>query len=254
MSIGIFDSGLGGVTALNVIKKNYKQKDIVFYGDTCHLPYGDKSRKEIIKYSEEIVNYLIDKGVEVIVIACNSATSNALDTLKEKYDIPIIGVIDPAIKKLLTLGSKKVGVIATETTIKSNKYYDKIKELDENIDVYSVACPKFVPVIESGKKDGEEIEKLIDLYISQISEKIDTLILGCTHYTIIKDVISKKYPKLTIIDPSIEVSRELENYISNINENGNIEYIISGNVEKFKNNLESIFGKDKYFISKVEGK
>ena len=254
MSIGIFDSGLGGVTALNVIKKNYKQKDIVFYGDTCHLPYGDKSRKEIIKYSEEIVNYLIDKGVEVIVIACNSATSNALDTLKEKYDIPIIGVIDPAIKKLLTLGSKKVGVIATETTIKSNKYYDKIKELDENIDVYSVACPKFVPVIESGKKDGEEIEKLIDLYISQISEKIDTLILGCTHYTIIKDVISRKYPKLTIIDPSIEVSRELENYISNINENGSIEYIISGNVEKFKNNLESIFGKDKYFISKVEGK
>lgn len=254
MSIGIFDSGLGGVTALNVIKKNYKQKDIVFYGDTCHLPYGDKSRKEIIKYSEEIVNYLIDKGVEVIVIACNSATSNALDTLKEKYDIPIIGVIDPAIKKLSTLGSKKVGVIATETTIKSNKYYDKIKELDENIDVYSVACPKFVPVIESGKKDGEEIEKLIDLYISQISEKIDTLILGCTHYTIIKDVISRKYPKLTIIDPSIEVSRELENYISNINENGNIEYIISGNVEKFKNNLESIFGKDKYFISKVEGK
>lgn len=254
MSIGIFDSGLGGVTALNVIKKNYKQKDIVFYGDTCHLPYGDKSRKEIIKYSDEIVNYLIDKGVEVIVIACNSATSNALDTLKEKYDIPIIGVIDPAIKKLLTLGSKKVGVIATETTIKSNKYYDKIKELDENIDVYSVACPKFVPVIESGKKDGEEIEKLIDLYISQISEKIDTLILGCTHYTIIKDVISRKYPKLTIIDPSIEVSRELENYISNINENGNIEYIISGNVEKFKNNLESIFGKDKYFISKVEGK
>ena len=254
MSIGIFDSGLGGVTALNVIKKNYKQKDIVFYGDTCHLPYGDKSRKEIIKYSEEIVNYLIDKGVEVIVIACNSATSNALDSLKEKYDIPIIGVIDPAIKKLLTLGSKKVGVIATETTIKSNKYYDKIKELDENIDVYSVACPKFVPVIDSGKKDGEEIEKLIDLYISQISEKIDTLILGCTHYTIIKDVISRKYPKLTIIDPSIEVSRELENYISNINENGNIEYIISGNVEKFKNNLESIFGKDKYFISKVEGK
>ena len=227
MSIGIFDSGLGGVTALNVIKKNYKQKDIVFYGDTCHLPYGDKSRKEIIKYSEEIVNYLIDKGVEVIVIACNSATSNALDTLKEKYDIPIIGVIDPAIKKLLTLGSKKVGVIATETTIKSNKYYDKIKELDENIDVYSVACPKFVPVIESGKKDGEEIEKLIDLYIAPISEKIDTLILGCTHYTIIKDVISRKYPKLTIIDPSIEVSRELENYISNINENGNIEYIIS---------------------------
>lgn len=254
MSIGIFDSGLGGVTALNVIKKNYKQKDIVFYGDTYHLPYGDKSRKEIIKYSEEIVNYLIDKGVEVIVIACNSATSNALDTLKEKYDIPIIGVIDPAIKKLLTLGSKKVGVIATETTIKSNKYYDKIKELDENIDVYSVACPKFVPVIESGKKDGEEIEKLIDLYIAPISEKIDTLILGCTHYTIIKDVISRKYPKLTIIDPSIEVSRELENYISNINENGNIEYIISGNVEKFKNNLESIFGKDKYFISKVEGK
>lgn len=254
MSIGIFDSGLGGVTALNVIKKNYKQKDIVFYGDTCHLPYGDKSRKEIIKYSEEIVNYLIDKGVEAIVIACNSATSNALDTLKEKYDIPIIGVIDPAIKKLLTLGSKKVGVIATETTIKSNKYYDKIKELDENIDVYSVACPKFVPVIESGKKDGEEIEKLIDLYIAPISEKIDTLILGCTHYTIIKDVISRKYPKLTIIDPSIEVSRELENYISNINENGNIEYIISGNVEKFKNNLESIFGKDKYFISKVEGK
>ena len=151
MSIGIFDSGLGGITALNVIKKDYKQKNIVFYGDTCHLPYGDKSSKQIISYSMEIVNYLINKGVEVIVIACNSATSNALDSLKEKYDIPIIGVIDPAIKKLLSIGSKKVGVIATETTIKSNKYHDKIKELDENIDVYSVACPKFVPVIESGK-------------------------------------------------------------------------------------------------------
>jgi len=254
MSIGIFDSGLGGITALNVIKKDYKQKNIVFYGDTCHLPYGDKSSKQIISYSMEIVNYLINKGVEVIVIACNSATSNALDSLKEKYDIPIIGVIDPAIKKLLSIGSKKVGVIATETTIKSNKYHDKIKELDENIDVYSVACPKFVPVIESGKKDGEEIEKLIDLYIEPISEKIDTLILGCTHYSIIKDIISKKYPKLKLIDPSIEVSIELGNYISNKNENGNIEYIVSGDIEKFKNNLECIFGKDEYFVSKDEGK
>lgn len=254
MSIGIFDSGLGGVTALNVIKEDYKNKDIVFYGDTCHLPYGDKSKEQIIGYSREIVEYLINKGVEVIVIACNSATSNALDILKEEYNIPIIGVIDPAIKKLLKIGSKKVGIIATETTIKSNKYHDNIKKVNKDIDVYSIACPKFVPVIESGKKDGEEIERLIDLYISQISDKIDTLILGCTHYTIIKDVIAKKYPKLNIIDPSIEVSRELKDYLINKNENANIEYVVSGDVEKFKNNLESIFGEDKYFVSKVEGK
>ena len=254
MSIGIFDSGLGGVTALNVIKEDYKNKDIVFYGDTCHLPYGDKSKEQIIGYSREIVEYLINKGVEVIVIACNSATSNALDILKEEYNIPIIGVIDPAIKKLLKIGSKKVGIIATETTIKSNKYHDNIKKVNKDIDVYSIACPEFVPVIESGKKDGEEIERLIDLYISQISDKIDTLILGCTHYTIIKDVIAKKYPKLNIIDPSIEVSRELKDYLINKNENANIEYVVSGDVEKFKNKIESIFGEGKYFVSKVEGK
>mgnify|MGYP004688589685 CR=1 FL=1 len=102
--------------------------------------------------------------------------------------------------------------------------------------------------------EDEEIEKLIDLYIAPISEKIDTLILGCTHYSIIKDIISKKYPKLKLIDPSIEVSIELGNYISNKNENGNIEYIVSGDIEKFKNNLECIFGKDEYFVSKDEGK
>ena len=174
--------------------------------------------------------------------------------MKEEYNIPIIGVIDPAIKKLLKIGSKKVGIIATETTIQSNKYHDNIKKVNKDIDVYSIACPKFVPVIESGKKDGEEIERLIDLYISQISDKIDTLILGCTHYTIIKDVIAKKYPKLNIIDPSIEVSRELKDYLINKNENANIEYVVSGDVEKFKNNLESIFGEGKYFVSKVEGK
>ena len=159
MSIGIFDSGLGGVTALNVIKEDYKNKDIVFYGDTCHLPYGDKSKEQIIGYSREIVEYLINKGVEVIVIACNSATSNALDILKEEYNIPIIGVIDPAIKKLLKIGSKKVGIIATETTIKSNKYHDNIKKVNKDSFVsygrhYTLPADSTYAVLPIGYADG----------------------------------------------------------------------------------------------------
>ncbi|CAM3081191.1 glutamate racemase [Streptobacillus felis] len=255
MSIGIFDSGMGGITVLNEIRKKYPEIDIHFYADTARLPYGEKTKEEILRYSEEIVEFLLKKNVELIVIACNTATSLALDEIKNKIDTNIIGVIEAGVNGVINLKSKNVGLIATTATVKSNKYEKVLKNIDENISLYTQPCPLFVTTIESGEIKGENIDKLINQYVNNISKNIDTLILGCTHYSIIKSSIKNIYNNLNIVDPSVEIINIIEkrNLIKNKHENSSTNYYVSGEKQQFKNNLKKIFSIETDNIFEIKG-
>jgi glutamate racemase len=216
MNIGIFDSGIGGLTVFKEIDKNFPNANIYYIGDTARVPYGNKSEETIIRYSFELSEFLFKNfNVDVIVVACNTASSYAAEKLKDYYNIPVIDVILPGVLEALEkTKNNKIAVIGTQATIRSNSYEKKIKELNPAVEVYSKACPLFVPLVEEGKIEGKIPRLIIKDYLdSLLNEGIDTLILGCTHYPLLKKEISNIYPKLNIVDSS----KKIQNLIKNLN-------------------------------------
>ena len=215
MKIGIFDSGIGGLTVLRAIRERYDKVDIVYLGDTARVPYGTKSAETVIRYSTECSNFLIEKGIDLLVVACNTASSYALDTLKNDLNIPVVGVIEPGVKKAVRLSKgNKIGVIGTTATIKSEAY-QKLLDLYGKKSI-SKACPLFVPLVEEGITEGEIAEKVVAYYLEDIKrEGVDALILGCTHYPLLKNTISKFMGYVPIIDSADAVADEIEEIIEN---------------------------------------
>jgi len=207
--IGVFDSGLGGLTVVKALKGLLPNESILYFGDTARLPYGIKSKDLVTQYSKQIIKFLIKKNAKMIVIACNTATAMALNTLKKDFkDIPIIGVIEPGSEQaILTTINNKIGVIGTIATINSKAYEQSIKEKDVEIDLISKACPLFVPFVEEGLIDGEAINEVAQHYLSSFNNNVDTLILGCTHYPLLKSVISKNTKQITLIDSASVVAK-----------------------------------------------
>ena len=208
--IGVFDSGLGGLTVVKALKGLLPNESILYFGDTARLPYGVKSKDLVTQYSKQIINFLIKKNAKMIVVACNTATAMALNTLKKDFkDIPIVGVIEPGSEQaILTTINNKIGVIGTIATINSKAYEQSIKEKDIEIDIISKACPLFVPFVEEGLIDGEAINEIAQHYLSSFNNNVDTLILGCTHYPLLKSVISKNTKHITLIDSASVVAKE----------------------------------------------
>ncbi|SNZ02672.1 glutamate racemase [Persephonella hydrogeniphila] len=240
MSIGIFDSGIGGLTVFKEISREFPQADIYYLGDTARVPYGNKSKETVIRYSIEAANYLRSFGIDALIIACNTASSYALDTLKESLDIPVIGVVEPGVETALRYTeNKKVGVIGTSATIRSNSYRFLLEK--ENIEVFQKACPLFVPLVEEGIVDGEIAELIIKEYLEELVKKgIDTLILGCTHYPLLKKTIEKIYPHLKIVDSSQAITDFLHRENLYFEGTGKRKIYItdeSENFERFKNIL-----------------
>jgi len=210
--IGIFDSGIGGLTVANAIVDTLENEHLIYFGDTAHLPYGDKSSDSIKHYSEQITKFLLDKNCKAIVIACNTASSFAYHHIKNLFhnDIPIINVIDPIVDFLLSnqdIG--KVGIIGTKGTIMANKYGEKLQEANKNINVRSLATPLFAPMIEEGFIDCEISKMVIQQYLSDpLLNDIQALVLACTHYPIIKEEIVAFYEqKVEVIDSASVVAR-----------------------------------------------
>ncbi len=217
--IGVFDSGIGGLTVAHAISKLLPHESIVYFGDTAHLPYGDKSEASIQAYSIKIADVLLKKGCKVIVIACNSASSAAYELLKAyvRKDAEIINVIDPMVDLVLTqFANKKVGLIGTKRTVQSGIYARKINEANKNITLYSLPTPLLVPMIEEGFFNNKISHDIIEKYLTDSSlNNIDALILGCTHYPLIKNEISSFYSKsVTLLDSSEVVARALKNYLT----------------------------------------
>jgi len=217
LPIGIFDSGLGGLTVLKKLNKILPKEEFIYFGDTAHVPYGNKSKKTIIRYCKQIVQFLETKKVKLIIVACNTASSTALEVIKKTSKTPIIDVVEPSIKKAIKITkNKKIGIIGTKTTIESKKYQNEIKNNNNRIQTYSQACPLLVPIIEEALFDHPITKEAINIYLSNIKADIDTLILGCTHYPLIKNLISKSISsKVAIVDSSIETANKVKRFLIN---------------------------------------
>ncbi len=215
--IGVFDSGFGGLTVAKGIMKQLKNEKIIYFGDTARVPYGSKSKDTIIKYSNQIIRFLLTKDVKAIVIACGTASAMALDTVRENYDIPIIGIVRPAaVSAVNKTKNKRIGIIATEGTVRSGSYDAVIKEQTEDVQVFSTACPLFVPLVEEGWAEDKVTYMVAQRYLENLSDKaIDTLVLGCTHYPLLKKTIGTIMgEEVTLINPANETALVLEKLLN----------------------------------------
>ncbi len=211
--IGVFDSGIGGLTVVREIIKRLPRENIIYLGDTARVPYGTKSSRTVIAYSHHNARFLVSKGVKLLVVACNTSSAVSLPSLSTDFEIPVIGVIGPGAKKAAEVTkSGKVGVIGTPSTIKSSAYKKALESISSGIEVYSRACPLFVPLADEGRTDGEITELIAKEYLAPFKEHdIDALVLGCTHYPLLKNTIQKVMGKgITLVDSAEETAKEIE--------------------------------------------
>ena len=218
--IGVFDSGVGGLTVAREIMRQIPNERIVYFGDTARVPYGSKSKDNIIKFSRQIIRFLQTENVKAIVIACNTASALALDEMQQEFDLPILGVVKPGAKVAVeTTANKRIGLIGTEANIRSGVYTRYIKSLDDEAKVFEKACPLFVPLVEEGWLHDDITLQVASRYLEELKEKdIETLIMGCTHYPLIRSTIRKVMgDKVNLVNPAYETAIELKNLLERDN-------------------------------------
>lgn len=218
--IGVFDSGVGGLTVAREIMRQIPNERIVYFGDTARVPYGSKSKDNIIKFSRQIIRFLQTENVKAIVIACNTASALALDEMQQEFELPILGVVKPGAKVAVeTTANKRIGLIGTEANIRSGVYTRYIKSLDDEAKVFEKACPLFVPLVEEGWLHDDITLQVASRYLEELKEKdIDTLIMGCTHYPLIRSTIRKVMDdKVNLVNPAYETAIELKNLLERDN-------------------------------------
>lgn len=216
-AIGVFDSGVGGLTVAREIMRHLPNEKIIYFGDTARVPYGSKSKETIIHYSKQIINFLQTHDVKAIVIACNTASALALDEVSKGVDVPIIGVVIPGARAAMSETiSNHVAVVATEATINSDLYTQIMSEINPQVVVTGKACPLFVPIVEEGLAKHKVAEDMIDYYLSEIKDsKVDTLILGCTHYPLLRNRIRAYMGEsIHLVNPAYETAMDLKELLS----------------------------------------
>jgi glutamate racemase len=209
--VGIFDSGVGGLTVLREVEKVLPKEEIIYFGDTARVPYGTKSRETVTKFSVENVEFLMKHNVKLVLVACNTASSLSLDFLKRCFRVPIIGVIDPGARSAVNVTrTSRIGVIGTNATITSGAYEKAVRKISSKITVYSQKCPLFVPLAEEGWTNNSITCDIASIYLKPLKKKnIDTLILGCTHYPLLKDAIKSVMGKTVhLVDSAEEAAKE----------------------------------------------
>ncbi len=218
--VGVFDSGVGGLTVAREIMRQIPNEKIIYFGDTARVPYGSKSKETITKYSRQIVRFLQEQQVKAIVVACNTASAYALDEIEKELDIPMMGVVKPGAKAAVEVTKNgRIGVIGTEGTIGSHIYSTYINQIDPGIKVTGKACPLFVPLVEEGLWQDPVTDEIAVRYLSGLVESgIDTLILGCTHYPLIRSTLGRIVGKgVTLVNPAYETARELKELLEKKN-------------------------------------
>ncbi|MDO4940082.1 MAG: glutamate racemase [Erysipelotrichaceae bacterium] len=219
--IGVFDSGIGGLTVVKSIMKILPKENIIYFGDTLNSPYGDKKEEQIIELVKQDAKFLAQFDLKAIVIACNTADAIGKDTIMNMYDMPVFGVVDPASKYACSISkNKKIGVIATKAAINSKAYDEAIKRIDEEVELYSNACPLLVPLVEQGKftDDCLETKQILEGYLKPLLEKdIDSLILGCTHYPLLENMVRQIAPNINIISSSDVAAKKLKEDLEKMN-------------------------------------
>lgn len=249
--IGIFDSGLGGLTVCAAIESSLPGENLIYLGDTARVPYGVKSPDTVTRYSEEICDFLIAKGVKAIVVACNTASALALPRLKGRYSIPLLGVLEPGVEAaLISHRGGKVGVIGTEATIRSESYPRALMQADPEIQVLSQACPLFVPLVEEGWIDHPVTREVAEIYLGPWREaSLDAIILACTHYPLLKEVLRQSLsPDVVWVDSALETARVLgevlkkENLLNRGDQAGSRQYFTTDAPQKMQSLAQAFLG------------
>lgn len=247
-SIGVFDSGVGGTTVLKIMAEILPHENMIYYADSGNAPYGKKTVEELQSLCFNIMDFFLKNRCKAVVIACNTATAAALTAIKERYDIPVIGVIIPGSKAAANISKNgHIAVLATPFTANSNAYGEEIKKFAKKASVYQEGCSELCTMIEEGWETFEDRGDILDGHISQFPGSADTLVLGCTHYPIIREDI-EKYFSGKIVDPAKETVIELidtlrdEDMLNNSKEKGKIEFFVSGDKEQFRKTAEKFLG------------
>lgn len=242
-AIGVFDSGLGGLTAVRRIRSTLPSENIIYFGDTSRVPYGGRSRETLLKFARQDVRFMRSYDIKAIVVACGTVSTNAMTELQAENDLPIIGVVEPACRRALAVSrTRRIGVIATAASIRTGAYADAIHRLNPDAEVISRACPLFVPLVENGRyRPGDTVvETVAREYLEPLRESgIDTLILGCTHYPLLMDVIAGLMgPGVTLIDTGAEAAAQLKKTLTELDllagqRTGDALYCVSDRPEDF---------------------
>lgn len=241
--IGVFDSGVGGMTVVKELMDVLKNESLVYFGDTARVPYGTKSKQTVTKYAFQNTRFLLSQGVKAVVIACNTASATSLEDVKAHFDVPVFGVIEPgALAAVNASKNKKVGIIGTERTILSGAYEKAIKALDPFIEIKSTPCPLFVPLVEEGWADTEVAYMVAKEYLKPLKESgVDTLVLGCTHYPLLMSTISKVMGEdVVLVNPARETALMVREKLEELglfsadDKKPYYKFFVSDNPEKFQ--------------------
>ncbi|MED4016317.1 glutamate racemase [Sutcliffiella cohnii] len=260
--IGVIDSGVGGLTVAKEIIRQLPKERIIYLGDTARCPYGPRDKEEVKQFTWEMTNYLLNHhDIKMLVIACNTATAAVLEEIKEKLPIPVIGVVDPGARTALKVSSNNhIGVIGTVGTINSKAYENALKTINSDVQVESLSCPSFVPLVESGEFDGEDAIEIVKESLLPFQEnKMDTLILGCTHYPLLRPVIQKVLGNhVRLICSGDETAREVStilNYKKMLNKHNRKEehlFLTTGGKEIFRKIATKLFEQNIENVKTIE--
>lgn len=259
--IGVFDSGLGGLTVLKEIMDLIPTESVVYFGDCGRAPYGTKSREMVVKYTFQDIRFLLNQDIKMIVIACNTASACSLELVRNNFNIPVIEVVQPGARTAVkATKNRKVGIIGTEGTINSGVYGKTISRIDNTIETFSKACPLFVPLVESGWWDNDIAFRTAEEYLKALKEEgIDTLVLGCTHYPLLKGIISRVMgEEVALVSSAMEVAKVVKEVIMeyNINRDDKVKpvyrYYTSDSVEKFESLGGAILSREIRSVERVD--
>ena len=259
--IGVFDSGIGGLTVTKRVASALPTEDIIYFGDTARVPYGSKSNTTVIEYALQDARFLMNKNVKAIVVACNTVSSVALDEIRKKYNVPVIGVIVPgAALAAKETKSGRIGVIGTRATVNNKAYSNEIRKINSSIEVFEKECPLFVPLAEEGWINHKATFDIAEEYLKELRElKIDTLVLGCTHYPILSGVIQEVIGKnVKLIDSGVASAEVIKTELDRIDlhtnkySEGNQDFYVSDIPTKFKEVAELFLGHEIKSVQKVD--
>lgn len=248
--IGVFDSGLGGLTVLRVLKKALPYEDFIYFGDSGRAPYGDDPAETIIQKSMQVSKFLVDQGAKALVVACNTSVSTALETLTQASPVPIIGVLGPGAMAVADLQDiSRVGVVATQRTVDAGAYGKAIQALRPDLEVVQVACPALVPLVESGEKDHQVKLEVVRACLEPFGgQGLDALVLGCTHYPVLRYEFVQAAPGLILVDPAIRTAEETKKFLEAegltkpSDSPGRVDYWTSGPTRAFEEGAQAILG------------
>jgi len=240
-AIGVFDSGIGGLTVARLIQEQLPGEDIIYIGDTANLPYGEKSVSQLIDFARRIMDFLMANQVKAIVAACNTSSSVSIDILRDRYPVPIIGVVKPGARAAVRVSKNmRIGVLATEVTAKSSAYRREILSIQPDARVWEVPCPALVPAVEQGRTADPEVREAVSSYLAlPLQNQADTIVLGCTHYPYLQSLIAEvSGERVTIVDPAVETVTELKRVLADIRgfaqrESGRASFFATGPTNSF---------------------